>query len=129
MVVAKRGSPLPELDVPVLYEPDEPAHPLAGLIAALEHAPEIVAVACDQPWVTGEAIGVLAACSEPIASAPGQPFPGRYDDRALPRLRAALAREAPLREILSGAAEVDLPPQLTASLNTTADLAAAEARL
>jgi molybdenum cofactor guanylyltransferase len=129
VVVAKRGSPLPELDVPVIYEPDEPAHPLVGLIAALEHAPEIVAVACDQPWVTGEAISVLAARPEPIASPPGQPFPGRYDARALPLLRAALAREAPLREILSGAARVDVPPRLTASLNTPEDLAAAEARL
>ena len=108
IVVAKPGSPLPELDVPVLDEPEEISHPLAGLIAALEHAPEIVAVACDQPWVTGEAIRVLAARPEPIASLPGQPFPGRYTAAVLPALRDALAREAPLREILADAATVDL---------------------
>jgi molybdenum cofactor guanylyltransferase len=129
IVVAKRSSPLPELDVPVIYEPDEISHPLAGLIAALEHAPGIVAVACDQPWVTGEAIRLLAARPEPIASPPGQPFPGRYDERVLPRLREALARQAPLREVLAGAATIELPDGIAASVNTPEDLAAAEARL
>ena len=51
VVVAKRGTELP--DVPTWHEPDEPSHPLLGLITALEHGP-VVAVACDQPWLTPE---------------------------------------------------------------------------
>ena len=38
VVVAKAGTPLPALDVPVWIEPDEPSHPLAGLVHALERA-------------------------------------------------------------------------------------------
>src|SRR4051794_11932304 len=59
LVVAKRDTPLPPLDVPVWIEPDEPYHPLTGLVTALEHGP-CVAVACDQPWLTGELLGELA---------------------------------------------------------------------
>jgi len=34
VVVAKPGTALPPLDVPVWQEPEEPAHPLAGIVAA-----------------------------------------------------------------------------------------------
>jgi len=51
VVVAKAATPLPsDLDVPVWTEPDEPVHPLAGLVHALERADgrAVVAVACDK---------------------------------------------------------------------------------
>src|SRR4051794_15547261 len=154
IVVAKPDSPLPELDVPVVREPGEPTHPLCGLVAALEHvaagcgdggvcgeaelaAGAVVAVACDQPWVTGAVLSALAGRAEPLAvplvDGRLEPFPGRYDARVLAALRAALAEEASLRATLAalGAAAVDLrpfgdPARLVASLNTPDELAAAQ---
>src|SRR6185436_2118715 len=38
VVVAKRDTELPELEVPLWSEPDEPAHPLLGIVTALERA-------------------------------------------------------------------------------------------
>jgi molybdopterin-guanine dinucleotide biosynthesis protein A len=61
IVVAKAATPLPALDVPVWIEPDEPQHPLTGLVAALERAGEpVVAVACDQPWLPPDLLARLA---------------------------------------------------------------------
>jgi molybdopterin-guanine dinucleotide biosynthesis protein A len=153
IVVAKPDSPLPGLDVPVVREPAEPTHPLCGLVAALEHvaagcdsglcgeaelaAGAIVAVACDQPWVTGAVLSALAGRPEPVAvplvDGRLEPFPGRYDARVLAALRAALAEQASMRATLAalGAAAVDLrpcgdPARLVASVNTPDELAAAQ---
>jgi molybdopterin-guanine dinucleotide biosynthesis protein A len=134
-VVAKAGSPLPALDVDVLREPDEPVHPLTGLVAALERGP-VVAVACDQPFVTPALLAALAAHPGPLVlTSVGdrlEPFPGHYDPVLLPALRAALAAEAPLRATLTRLAPalIDLtafgdPSQLVMSLNTPTQLAAA----
>ena len=104
--MAKPGSSLPPLDVPVWDEPAEPVHPLAGLVAALERAGRpIVALACDMPFVTPGLIARLAA-AEGIAAPPGEAFPARYEPAALPALRAGLAREAPVRAMLEDAAPV-----------------------
>jgi molybdenum cofactor guanylyltransferase len=138
VVVAKRGSPLPELAEPVILEPDDPTHPLCGVVAALAACDVVVAVACDQPWVTGQVLAALAGRPEdvaaPLVAGRLEPFPGRYGAAALPALRDALAREAPLRATLAalGAAPVDLAPygdpaRLVASLNTPAALEAARA--
>jgi molybdenum cofactor guanylyltransferase len=138
VVVAKRASPLPDLEVPVVVEPDEPTHPLCGVVAALEAVGAVVAVACDQPWVTGELLAALATRPEDVAvprvAGRLEPFPGRYAAAALPGLRKALAGEASLRAALAalGAAPVDLAPygdpaRLVASLNTPAALQAARA--
>ncbi|MEA2348383.1 MAG: molybdenum cofactor guanylyltransferase [Thermoleophilaceae bacterium] len=69
VVVAKRDSPLPALDVEVLIEPDEPRHALAGVVAALGHAAgrPIVAVACDMPFVTPAFLGWLSSFTETAA--------------------------------------------------------------
>jgi molybdopterin-guanine dinucleotide biosynthesis protein A len=138
VVVAKRASALPELHVPVVLEPDEPTHPWCGVVAAVETAGTIVAVACDQPWVTGAVLAALAARPEPVAvprvGGRLEPFPGRYSAAVLPALRDALAAEAPLRATLAGlgAAPVDLAPfgdpaRLVASVNTPEALAEASA--
>jgi molybdopterin-guanine dinucleotide biosynthesis protein A len=140
VVVAKPGSPLPPLDVPVWLEPPAPAHPLCGLVAALERGAPVIAVACDQPWVTPALLAALAAHSAPLVlpAVAGrlEPFPGRYDPSALPALRAALAAEAPLRATLAALAPATLdltafgdPARLVASVNTPAELAAAQAAL
>jgi molybdopterin-guanine dinucleotide biosynthesis protein A len=131
VVVAKAGTPLPELDVPVWHEPDEPVHPLVGIITALEraHGP-VVAVACDQPFVTSELLARLAAGPEAAVRAGGRlaPFPARYEPAALPALRAALAREAPVREALAALDPmlIEADERAIASVNTPEELAAAQ---
>jgi len=129
VVVAKPGSPLPPLDVPVWDEPDEPAHPLTGLVAALERAGRpIVALACDMPFVTPELIARLAAMRG-VAAPPGEAFPARYEPSALRALRAGLAREASLREMLAGATPVDADAAELVGINDPEALARAEAAL
>jgi molybdenum cofactor guanylyltransferase len=136
VVVAKRDTRLPALAVPVWIEPDEPFHPLTGLVAALERGPA-VAVACDQPWVTS---ALLAALAERPAvrwiDGRYEPVPAHYEPSQLPVLREALAEEASLQRTLErlGPVRFDLTPfgdpaRLVASVNTPEDLAAAERRV
>ena len=143
VVVAKPGSELPALAVPVWREPPAPSHPLAGLVCALERAGgrPVVAAACDMPFVSPELLARLAAIEAPAAAARVggrlEPFPGRYSGAALGVLRAALAREAPVREALASLAPAELgedellafgdPFVMVAGVNTPSELAAAEA--
>ncbi|MDA0182874.1 NTP transferase domain-containing protein [Solirubrobacter phytolaccae] len=129
VVVAKPDTALP--DLPVLVEPAEPTHPLVGVVAALEHHGALVAVACDQPWVTPELLRALAEHDGPAIAVADEPFPGRYEPSQLPVLRAALAEEASLRRTLAQLAPAVLgaPAALVRSLNTPEELAAAERAL
>jgi molybdopterin-guanine dinucleotide biosynthesis protein A len=128
VIVAKRETSLPELGVPVWLEPDEPVHPLTGLVAALERGGACVAVACDQPWLTGELLAELAQ-ARAVASVAGEyePFPGFYAPEQLPVLREALAQEAGLRRTLARLAppRLEVDAALVASVNTPEDLARA----
>jgi molybdopterin-guanine dinucleotide biosynthesis protein A len=109
VVVAKAGSELPPLPgVPVWTEPDEPRHPLAGLVHALERAtpPEglgapraILVCAGDLPFVDPqlvERVAHLDAAGAPalVPRAGGrlQPLLARYEPAAREPLAAALAR-------------------------------------
>lgn len=123
-VVAKRGTALP--DVPTWHEPDEPTHPLLGLITALEHGP-VIAVACDQPWLTPELLRALADHDGPAIAVEREPFPGRYEPLQLPVLRDALEQEASLRATLGRLqpAVLGAARELVASVNTREDLEAA----
>jgi molybdopterin-guanine dinucleotide biosynthesis protein A len=137
VVVAKRATVLPPgLDAPVWIEPDTPFHPLCGLVTALEHGASVLAVACDQPWVTGELLGALAAAGPAVPWVDGgfEPFPGHYAPSQLPVLRDALSEEASLRATLARLAPLKLelapfgdPARLVASINTPEDLVRAEA--
>jgi molybdenum cofactor guanylyltransferase len=100
IVVAKRGTPLPEVGVPVVYEPDEPRHPLRGVITALEYASErpgltaVLTVGCDMPFLTGPLLAWLAELDGVVtASVDGraQPLLSRCTLTALPALTQALA--------------------------------------
>jgi molybdopterin-guanine dinucleotide biosynthesis protein A len=124
VVVAKRGTALP--DVPTWVEPDEPSHPLLGLITALEHGP-VVAVACDQPWLSPELLRALAEHDGPAIAVEREPFPGRYEPLQLPVLRAALHEEASLRATLGRLQPAVLAwrREEVASVNTREDLDAA----
>jgi molybdopterin-guanine dinucleotide biosynthesis protein A len=129
VVVAKTGTPLPE-GLRVWHEPDEPFHPLLGIVTALEYAGgAVVAMACDQPFVPAELLARLAAGPEGAVRAEGriEPFPARYEPAWLPALRAALEREAPMRATLEALAPATIEWEAAAlrSLDTPADLAAA----
>ena len=132
VVVAKPGSDLPPLDVPVWEEPEQPAHPLTGIIAALERAGPrgVVVLACDMPFVSPGLIARLGACSD-VATPAGEAFPARYTPAALAVLRAALERAAPLREVLAelGATEIAAGGHELLGVNDPEALARAEALL
>jgi molybdopterin-guanine dinucleotide biosynthesis protein A len=159
VVVAKRGTELPALAVPVVIEPEEPRHPLAGIVAALRHAGgrSVLAVACDLPLLSPELLAALVATPQPldpspaahasdpeplVLAAPGgepQPLLGRYPAALLPELEAALAREEPLRRTVAALSplllgDADLarfgdPAELLLNVNDRSDLARAGAIL
>lgn len=135
-IVAKASTPLPALGVEVWVEPDEPRHPLLGLVTALERAGEpVVAVACDQPWLDPPLIARVAAAGGPAAlTVDGrlEPFPARWEPAALPALREALAGGAPLRatlEALEPAILGEVDRDVVAGVNTPEALTEAARRL
>lgn len=140
-VVAKEGSRLPPLDCRLLIEPAEPAHPLCGIVAALQAAQPapVVAIAADMPFVSAGLLRWLA--SQPATTAVEaegrlQPLLARYGTDALAPLEEALARNESLTAALRGLApqlvgEGELrrfgdPELLCLNVNTPADLARAE---
>lgn len=132
VVVAKRTTRLPPLDVPVLLEPDEPTHPLLGIITALEHHAAVLAIPCDMPFLDPTDLVALAQMAADVAILrPGQPFPAMYRDAMLPQLRHALEVRASVR---STQAHPLLGPESSAAtreatqitVNTAEDLAEAE---
>ncbi|HWK30304.1 MAG TPA: NTP transferase domain-containing protein [Solirubrobacter sp.] len=139
VVVAKRSTELPAVDVPVWVEPDALFHPWCGLVCALSRGTPVVAVACDQPFVTGALLRALVDAPEPavpVVDGRREPFPGRYEPSQLSVLEAALAEEWSLRRTLAALAPAPFdvsafgdPARLVASVNTPAALAAAEREL
>jgi molybdenum cofactor guanylyltransferase len=141
VVVAKPDTPLPDdLGAPVWFEDVWPVHPLLGIVTALTRAGDpVVAVGCDMPFVPAALLARLAAGPEAAVRVAGrlEPLPARYEPAWLPALRAALEREAPMRETLAALAPAVLgeladyghPQRIVASVNTPADLAAARDEL
>jgi molybdenum cofactor guanylyltransferase len=134
-VVCKRSTSLPELPgVERWDEPDEPRHPLAGIVHALETAGGPVLVcAADMPFVTADACRSLLQAGQGseavVATAEGalQPVFGLYAQSSLDALRAAPA-DAPLTATVEALdpVRVALPAALVRSVNTPADLAEAQ---
>jgi molybdopterin-guanine dinucleotide biosynthesis protein A len=134
-VVCKRDSELPDLPGTERWEePDEPRHPLTGIVHALDTAGGPVLVcAADMPFVTADACRTLlqAAGATPavVATADGvlQPTFGLYAPAALEVLRSA-ADDAPLTRTVEALdpVRVALPAALVRSVNTPEDLAEAE---
>lgn len=137
VVVAKQASELPELPVPVWREPDEPLHPLAGIVHALGRAERpIVAVGCDLPFVAPALAAWLADRPEPLVvpEVGGRlhPLLARYAPSLLDRLADALERRAPLQEsvralgpVVIGEGELERfgdPARITFNVNTPEDL-------
>ena len=109
IVVAKTTTTLPPLQVQVVHEPQEPQHPLRGIVtalsfaAALPRSPAVVALACDMPFVTAALLQWLAGLEGPvIAQVDGraQPLLARLPVESLPLLERALAAERSLQSSL-----------------------------
>jgi molybdopterin-guanine dinucleotide biosynthesis protein A len=131
VVVAKSTTRLPPLDVPLLLEPDEPTHPLLGIITALARYPAVVALPSDMPFVTAVDLAALAAMPDDLAVLwPNQPFPSLYRRALLPQLRMALEAGASMRstqaQSSAPAAIASTRPASQLSVNTNEDLARAE---
>src|SRR5439155_22198393 len=87
------ATPLPALDVPVWWEPDEPTHPLLGIVTALAQAGSpVVICGCDMPFVAPELLahlaGTDAALALPWSNGRLHPLLGRYE----PALEGPLAK-------------------------------------
>jgi molybdopterin-guanine dinucleotide biosynthesis protein A len=138
VVVAKRQTPLPPLEADVWVEPDEPSHPLTGIVAALERAARpLVVCGCDLPFVPAALLARLAQHDAPLAVAEAgarlHPLIGRYEPRLLPDLRAALGEERALHEVVTELRGELVPVQdygdtimVTFNVNTPADLKRAQ---
>ncbi len=154
LVLAKRETELPDLAGAVgegaaaprlIVEPDEPRHPLTGIVAALRAAGErpLVVLACDMPLAAPALLAALAAAPEPlVVPSPGgllEPLQARYSASLLPALEGALQRASPLRQTVAalgprllGDAEIARfgpPDRLFLNVNDPADLALAESIL
>jgi len=69
VIVAKRDTPLPPDAAPAWEEPDEPAHPLLGIVTALEQADgrAVVVCACDLPFLSPALVARVAGLDAPLA--------------------------------------------------------------
>jgi molybdopterin-guanine dinucleotide biosynthesis protein A len=130
VLIAKRDSELPDLPgVERLNEPDEPRHPVTGIVFALEQtgAPVLVCAA-DMPFVTPQACEELIA-ARAIATAGGrlQPLLGVYRPEWLPALKAA-ASDAPLTRTVEALspATLELPERVVLSIDTPEALRSAQ---
>ena len=137
-VVCKRDTELPPgLAAERWNEPDDPHHPVAGLIHALERAGGPVLVcAADMPFVTAESLELLAAELRPgmkaaVAFADGRPQPllAAYAPEALEVLREGAADEPLTRTVeLAMPVLVDLPAEAVFNVNSPEDLDEARRR-
>lgn len=140
-IVAKAGTPLPGLvpEVFVWLEPDEPRHPLAGVVEALRRAGgrPVVVLACDLPLVTGALVRDLLAVDAGgapavVARADGrlQPLCARYEPQALDRLSRFDPGGRVVEQVQAlGPALLDVDAALLRNVNDAAQLAEVEAML
>jgi molybdenum cofactor guanylyltransferase len=142
-IVAKTDTQLPNMPgVTVWIEPDEPRHPLVGIMQALALAERrpVVICAADLPFVSAELVAELAAADPGrapavLAASEGkfQPLLGCYQPVALELLeRARSGADRPLRDCIAaiGPATVEVSdPDLLFNVNTPDDLLQAAAML
>jgi molybdenum cofactor guanylyltransferase len=137
-IVCKRDTELPETDAERWLEPDEPRHPRAGIVHALERAAAPVLVcAGDMPFVTPDVLrdvaGRLVTGTRAVVAVSDEglePLLAAYAPAALAALCAAPADE-PLRRTVESLApiRVAVRPAIVFNVNTPDDLAVAELRL
>jgi molybdenum cofactor guanylyltransferase len=132
-VVAKPDSELPPLEVPIVIEPDEPRHPLAGVIAALQHAAGrgALVVPCDAPFVSPMLLRVLASAEKTTAVRAGgraHPLIAFYGNDDLDDLNLAVANGDAATAALEALDPewIEAIERETFNVNTPGDLARAE---
>jgi molybdenum cofactor guanylyltransferase len=143
VIVAKADSELPSLPgVEVWMEPQEPRHPLVGIVHALGLAAgrPVLVCACDLPLVTPELVRQVVDADlgdgmAVVACAAGrlQPLLARYEPEALEPLSAALGTEGAsvldaVADLRAGTYEVS-DPEAVFNVNTPEDLLQAGALL
>ncbi|HEV7162787.1 MAG TPA: NTP transferase domain-containing protein [Solirubrobacteraceae bacterium] len=110
VVVAKPDTPLPLLEAQVIFEPEQPLHPLCGVLAALEHAAAqrppraVVLSACDMPFLNGPLLEWLAEIDGPAMAQAGgrlQPLLARCEPEHRPALERALTERSSLTVAMS----------------------------
>ena len=134
VVVAKRDTPLPELDVDVVHDASPVQHPFAGVLAALDYADgPVLVVATDMPDLPPQllrrlvdadpATGVVVA----VAGGELQPLCARYSPSVREALVRALEAQAPLRETIAALQPLEVRTDVAAvrNVNTLEDLATA----
>jgi molybdopterin-guanine dinucleotide biosynthesis protein A len=85
--------------VPVHADAIPDQGPLSGILAVIEasRAPSVVAVACDMPWLSAEALRLLAETAPeadvvvPVVGGRPEPLFARYGKRCAAAIRARLA--------------------------------------
>ena len=116
-------------------EPDEPRHPLTGIVHALQGADGPVLVcAADMPFVDAATLGALLQpeAAAVVATTDGrlQPLLALYRPTALQKLREAPPGEPLTRTVEAlDPATVEVPEAVALSINTPEDLQTAEAQL
>jgi molybdopterin-guanine dinucleotide biosynthesis protein A len=144
-VVAKRSTRLPDLDAEVVIEPEEPRHPLVGVLAAMRALPRhdpgaaVLAVGCDTPFLTAGLLAWMAGLDGAVAfGAAGrvQPLPARYPLSGIELLEESLLAERSLRDALGALhprivdpeelAAFGDPSRLCFNVNDASDLRLAE---
>jgi molybdenum cofactor guanylyltransferase len=133
VVVAKASSDLPPLESEVVTEPDEPRHPLAGVVAALKHAGSrgAVVLPCDVPFVSPMLLRVLRSAETTTAVRSGDhihPLIAFYAGDDLERLELAVERGDSATAALESLEPdwIDAIERETFNVNTPEDLARAE---
>jgi molybdopterin-guanine dinucleotide biosynthesis protein A len=146
VVVAKPTSPLPPVECRVLAEPEQPRHPLCGIVTALSASAGrgVVVVACDMPLVPPKLLAWLAGLdpeSAIVCEVGGrlEPLLGRYEPEGAEALTSALADGISMRAAVAGLAprlvgEAELrrfgdPDRIAFNVNSPEDLVRAHALL
>jgi molybdenum cofactor guanylyltransferase len=140
-VVAKDGVELPQLDQPVelWIEPDQPQHPVVGVIEALRRArgSAVLAIACDLPLLTSEVVALIAGADAEgsvavLASAAGRPQPllARYEPAAL-ELLLGFDTDGPMTEQVMALMPtlVEVPAEASFNVNDLEQLKEVSRRL
>lgn len=151
-VVAKRSSPLPDLTglgTEAVLEPEEPLHPVAGIVAALRASAgaDAVVIACDTPLVDSGLVAELAGSAKTtmarsvVDGSGPQPLIARYSASDLKAIVTALEAEQAAQSLADRleARLIDLPVLADTpdgrpvdagfNVNTPADLELAESIL
>ena len=135
-VVCKRDTALPQLPdgVERWDEPDEPRHPLTGIVHALERAQgDVLVCAADMPFVTAQTLRALTEPSNATAVCATNdgtltPVLALYRLSALRHLKQATEGEA-LRQTVARLHPATVELSEATSVNTPEDLRAAGERL